>query len=139
MAYKILANAILVMHFLWIVFMLAGFVYTLLALFYDRLLDRWLLRTLHLFGIIYVGALAVLRQYCPLTLLENILRNKYTASTDYRGPFILRNLEKVVYPEIDPYIILIPTIFIAVFTLTVFILKPPAKIKDLVLNLRKSI
>lgn len=129
MLYKLLADIIVVIHFGWILFMLLGFILTLRGFFYRRFFDRWLFRTLHLCGIIYVGLLALLREYCPLTILENILRVRYNPELRYPGSFIVYYVEKLVYPDVNPLIILIPTVIIAVFTILVFIVKPPAKIR----------
>ena len=136
MIYKILADTIVVIHFAWILFMLAGFVLTLCGFFWKRFFDKWLFRIIHLCGIIYVALLAALRQYCPLTILENSLRLKYNTGVKYPGSFIVYYIEKLVYPDISVSIILIPTIFIAVFTVIIFIIRPPAKIKE-VFNKKK--
>jgi hypothetical protein len=68
-------------------------------------------------------------KYCPLTLWENTLRQRYNPETVYPGSFIVHYVEKLVYPEVNPLIIQIPTIIIAAFTVVVFIIRPPAKIK----------
>lgn len=127
--YNVLADIIVVMHFVWILFMLVGFVLTLCGFFWKGFFDHWLFRTLHLFGIVYVGLLAILRQYCPLTILENILRSKYNPNLTYPGSFMAYYIEKVVYPDVDPLILIIPTGIIAFFTVIVFILRPPERIK----------
>ena len=131
MIYKILADAIVVIHFCWILFMLLGFILTLGGFFWKRFFDKWLFRIIHLCGIIYVTLLAVLRQYCPLTILENSLRPKCNTGVKYPGSFIVYYIEKLVYPDVDVSIILIPTIFIAAFTVIIFIIRPPAKIKKI--------
>ena len=130
MLYKILADIIVTLHLLWILFMLIGFMLTLRGFFRKVFFDRWLFRTLHLLGIIYVSLLAILGKYCPLTLWENSLRAKYDPTLIYPGSFIIHYIEKLVYPAVNPLIILIPTIFIAVFTVVVFIIRPPKKIKE---------
>ena len=111
--------------------MLSGFFLTLRGFFNPKFFDRWLFRTLHLCGIVYVGLLTLLREYCPLTILENFLRGGYNSELRYRGSFIVRYIEKLVYPDVNPLIILIPTIFIAGFTIVVYIIKPPAKLKKI--------
>ena len=131
MLYKILADLIVIMHFSWLLFMLTGFILTLCGFFWKGFFDRWLFRTLHLFGIAYVSLLALMGKYCPLTVWENVLRAKYDPSLIYAGSFIIHYVEKLVYPDIDPLIIRIPTTFIAVFTILVFIIRPPAKIKNI--------
>ena len=131
MIIKILADLIVVIHFIWILFMLTGFIITIIGYFRKSIFDWWLFRILHLIGIIYVGLLTVLRQYCPLTILEYALRTRYHSELMYPGSFIVYYIEKLVYPDVNPLIILIPTVIIAIFTLIVFIIKPPAKIKKI--------
>ncbi|MCK4995127.1 MAG: DUF2784 domain-containing protein [Candidatus Omnitrophica bacterium] len=129
MLYKILADIIVVIHFAWILFMLVGFTLTLVGFWWRRFFDWWLFRALHLCGIAYVGLLAVLSRYCHLTILENTLRAGYDSELRYPGSFIIHYIEKLVYPDVNPLIILIPTVIIAVFTAVVFIIKPPTKIR----------
>jgi len=128
MAYEILAEGITVLHFLFILFMLSGFFLTIGALFFrEKFFDYWLFRSLHLLGILYVASLSLLGKYCPLTILENHFRSRYGASSAYSGSFIVHYLEKLIYPEVNPLIIQIPTLLIALFTILVFIIKPPKK------------
>ncbi|MCK4245468.1 MAG: DUF2784 domain-containing protein [Candidatus Omnitrophica bacterium] len=124
---KILADLIVFVHLFWILFMLAGFVLTLSGFFWKRFFAMRLFRLLHLFGIVYVGGLTILGEYCPLTILENNLRSRYNPSLTYPGSFIAHHLERVVYPDVNPLTIIIPTIFVALFTIVVFILRPPFK------------
>lgn len=131
MLYKILADIIVVVHFGWVLFMLLGFVLSLWGFFWKNFFNWWLFRILHLFGIVYVVLLAVLRQYCPLTILENTLRARYNPILTYPGSFIVHYINRLVYPDVNPLILLIPTIFIAVFTVVIFIIKPPARIRGI--------
>ena len=126
---KILADIIVVTHFAWIIFMLVGFIFTIAGFFWKRFFDRWLFRTLHLCGIAYVSLLAILGKYCLLTIWENSLRQKYDPGLAYPGSFIIYYIEKLVYPDVNPLVIQIPTVFIAVFTIVVFIVRPPRRIK----------
>lgn len=131
MKYKILADLIVMIHFGWILFMIGGFIFTLCCFFRKEFFDRWLLRMIHLFGIIYVGVLAVLGKHCPLTILEYNLRIKHNPELNYPGSFIIYYIEKLVYPDANLIVFLIPTIFIAIFTAIVFIIRPPKKTKRL--------
>ncbi|MBA7475579.1 hypothetical protein ES707_10951 [subsurface metagenome] len=136
MSHKIFADAIIVVHFLYILFMLLGFLLTGYALFFrEKFFDRWLFRLLHLLGIFYVASLSILGKYCPLTILENELRLRYEVSAVYSGSFIVHYLEKLVYPDVNPLVIQIPTVFLAIFTIVVFIVKPPKKIKSIMARL----
>lgn len=109
--------------------MLLGFVLTIRAFWRPKFFERWLFRTIHLLGILFVAALELLNKYCPLTIWENALRRGDDPNTDYPGSFIIGHLEELIYPDVSPLVFVIPTIFIAVFTLTVFILRPPSKFR----------
>lgn len=136
MSHKIFADAIIVLHFLYILFMLLGFLLTGYALFFrQKFFDWWLFRSLHLLGIFYVVSLSILGKYCPLTILENELRLKHEAYSVYSGSFIIHYLEKLVYPDVNPLVIQIPTVFLAIFTIVVFIIRPPKKIKSIMARL----
>ena len=121
----------MVLHFAWIVFVLLGFALTIRAFWKPEFLDRWIFRTIHLAGIVFVAALEIFGKYCPLTIWENALRARYDPELAYPGSFIIYFIEKLVYPEIDPLALIIPTVIIAVFTLAMFIARPPAKFKRL--------
>lgn len=140
MLYRILSDFVVVLHFSWIVFMLLGFVLTGWHFFHgyvlkrsseaDRFFDRWIFRTLHLLGIAFVAAQTLLGKYCPLTILENYLRAGYDPEAVYPGSFIIYYLERLVYPRVHPAVIVIPTIVLAVFTVVVFVVRPPEKIRE---------
>jgi len=136
MKYKIIADIIILIHFLWILFILAGFVLTLGGFFWKGYFNRWIFRTIHLCGILFVAILAVLGEYCPLTILENNLMVKYDPELTYPGSFITHYVGKLVYPDVEPLVIIVPTIIIAVFTLIIYIIRPPIKVVEM-LKLRK--
>jgi hypothetical protein len=118
-------------HFLWVLFMLYGFFMTAYALFFSadkRFLDRWIVRSAHLAGIIFTSALELTGNYCPLTLLENHFRAG--AGARYSGSFIAHYVEKLVYPDVNPYILIAGAAIIAVFCLAAFVIRPPEKIRD---------
>ena len=129
MPYKIVADTIVIVHFAWILFMLVGFILTVRGFARKEFFDKWLFRTFHLLGIAYVSVLAIMGKYCPLTLWENILRAKYDPSLTYPGSFIIHYTQRLVYPDINPLVIRIPTTFIAVFCVIVFLIRPPQRIK----------
>ena len=129
MIYRVLADIFMVIHFAWIVFMLLGFALTVRAFFRPGFFDRWLFRTIHFAGIVFVATLEILRLYCPLTLWENAMRRHYDPSHEYPGSFIIGYLERLIYPDVPPVVVVIPTILIALFTLFAFIIRPPAKFR----------
>jgi hypothetical protein len=128
--YKIIADIIVVLHFIWIIFMLLGFFLTIYGFFYQKFFDWWLFRTLHLAGILFVGLLTILQKFCPLTILENISRARYSPESTYPGSFIVHYIEKLVYPDVNQTLLRLGTILVAVFILVVYTTKPPEKIKE---------
>ena len=140
MLYRILADLIVLVHFGWIVFMVVGFFFTAWAVaavyifhcrngWEQRFLDRWVLRTVHFAGIIYVTILAVMQEYCPLTSLENFLRYRHDPGTTYPGGFLIYYIERLVYPNLPFQTIMIPTVAIAVLSVLLYVLCPPKKIR----------
>ena len=86
--YSIIADIIVVVHFLFIVFVVGG---GLLVLRWPRL--AWI----HLPAVIW-GALVELRSWiCPLTPLENHFRD-LAGKQLYSGDFVERYLLPVIYP-----------------------------------------
>lgn len=136
MGNRIFADMLVVIHFLWILFMLIGFFITLWECVrvycfrqLPRFFDRWIFRTIHLGGILFVAGVAALGKYCPLTVWEFNLRSHDCPNLVYPGSFMVRYIERFIYPSVHPLAILIPTVFVAVFTLAVFVVRPPEKIK----------
>lgn len=131
MFYKILSDVILILHLAWILFILGGFFLTIKGFFKKGFFDRWLFRTFHLLGIFYVSFLSVTGEPCPLTVWENAFRARHDPCLVYPGSFIVYYLERFVYPDIPLAWIQIPTVAISFFTILVFILRPPTKIKKI--------
>lgn len=121
----ILTDAIVVIHFAWVVSMVAGFLLTIAAFHWRKLFDLFWLRTVHLVGILFVATLGALGKPCPLTLWESSLRAKNDPNAIYVGSFVARWIEKVIYPDVSPLVVTLPAIVMALVTLIVFIIKPP--------------
>ena len=87
--YNILADAIVVAHFLFIAF----------VVFSGLLVIRWpRIAFVHLPSAIWGAAVEIFGWICPLTPLENHFR--YLAGkTSYNGDFIAHYLLPIIYPE----------------------------------------
>ena len=132
MTYRLLADLLVVIHFAWIVFMLWGVVLTIRGFFRPAFFERWLFRTVHLLGIAFVAALALLDRYCPLTVWEYRLRHRGEArGSDYPGAFIVDNIERLIYIRVDPDIITAVTALLAVFIVVVYLWRPPTRVARL--------
>lgn len=117
----------MILHFLWIVFMLYGFALTVRGFWRPSFWDRWIFRSLHLLGILFVAAMPLLDRLCPLTEWEYQLRTRWDPDAERSGSFIIDWLEKVVYPDVPIEVVLIPTFLIAGFTVVMFVARPPQK------------
>jgi hypothetical protein len=108
--------------------MLTGFFWTVLAFFvHRRFFDSFWFRTLHLLGILLVSLFPLLGKYCPLTIWENIFRER--TGGGYEGGFLLHFIEKFIYPEVDPLAIRIGTFFVAFVSIAAYLLRPPGRVK----------
>jgi hypothetical protein len=88
MRYAVMADITVLIHALFVLFVVFGGV---AALRWKRLL--WF----HLPAVIWGGAIELLGWVCPLTYLENFLR-RLGGEAGYRGTFIEQYLEPVLYP-----------------------------------------
>ncbi len=88
MAQRIFADSILVLHFMFIIFVVVG---GLLALRW-----RWI-PLLHLPAALWAIFIELSGGVCPLTALENALR-RAAGSSGYSGGFVEHYLLPVVYP-----------------------------------------
>ena len=89
MIYSLFADAILIVHLFFIVFAVAG---GLLVLKWSRLV--WL----HMAAVGWAVWIALSGSICPLTPLEQLLRQK-SGEASYSGGFIEHYLEPIIYPE----------------------------------------
>ncbi len=85
--YKWAAEGIVLLHFLWIVFVVTG------AFFLWRT-RRW--KCVHLAAVLYSLAIEIWAWICPLTYLEQWLWVR-AGIESYEGSFITHYLEKIIY------------------------------------------
>ena len=141
MWYRVGADIVVLVHFLWVVFMVGGGLLTVWAVFTAwlgrgrkaesaRRFFGWrVFRTAHVCGILYAGVLAAMGKYCPLSHMENYLRTRAGDGVTYPGSFIVYYVEKIVYPHVEPMMIVIPTLLLAVFVIIVYIARPPRRFR----------
>ncbi len=92
MIYKLLGDIVIMIHFLWILFILFGF---LVALKWPRL------SLVHVAGLVFALVLNVAGWYCPLTHLENYLKSLCDPQLTYKGSFIINRLEGIIYLDLQ--------------------------------------
>ncbi|GAB5451494.1 MAG: hypothetical protein Hals2KO_18220 [Halioglobus sp.] len=128
--YLILADAVLVAHFLFVVFVVMG-----LAMIFVGYFRRWhwvrnlWFRLLHLAAIAVVVAQAWAGVICPLTTWEMALRARAGAET-YAGSFIQHWLQSILYYSAPEWVfVLCYTLFGTLVAASWFIVRPGAKIQ----------
>ena len=117
--YRLLADAILVIHFAFVVFVVLGFVLILVGLVakWDWI-HRRVFRIAHLAAIGIVVLQAWLGQICPLTIWENALRRR-AGQTSYDETFIQHWLHELLFYEAEPWVFTtIYTVFGALVVVT---------------------
>jgi hypothetical protein len=110
MPYQLLADAVLIIHFGVVLFVVGGLVLVMAGnwLHWDWVNHRWL-RLAHLAAVAVVAIQAWLGQYCPLTILESWLRIRAGAAA-YERSFIEHWLQTLIYYEAPIWV------FTAVYT-----------------------
>lgn len=106
MLYKILADSVVLIHFLWILFLFFG------ALLGMR---NRVIKILHISGLAFAFIIQILGWYCPLTYLEVWLRSKNDFALTYTGSFIIHYVERIVYIELSRTLILFLTLLLCGF------------------------
>lgn len=103
MLYKLAADFVVVIHFLWILFIIFG-------AFWGRF--NRLVRNIHIAGLVFSIVSQIFSWICPLTHLEVWLHEKYNPYLAYPGSFIAHYLEEIIYVEMSERIIFVLTLFI---------------------------
>ena len=116
----LLADILMVMHFLWASFMVIGLPLGLL-------MRSRTLRWIHFAGMSVTAFIAAVNAYCPLTIWEEILRWDSEYEFAHRGNFLANHLSNILYPNVEPSIIRLGTVLWGVATLLAMILIPPGR------------
>jgi hypothetical protein len=90
--FRLLGDAVIILHFLWILFILFGL---LVGIKFRRLI--WV----HLGGLVFTLVLNIEGWFCPLTYLENHLYSLYSPQLTYAGSFIGQYLQKLIYLDVE--------------------------------------
>lgn len=102
--YSVLADAILVAHFAFIIFVLGGQAYVVVGYFRNwRWVRNLTFRVSHILAIGIVAVLAWVNQICPLTVWESNLRDAAGEQT-YQGSFIEHWIGRLVYYDAPQWV-----------------------------------
>jgi hypothetical protein len=92
MPYRVAADFVIFLHFLWIAFVILGF-----PVFFFLNWPKW--RIFHLSTLIAMIVMQLTRTICPLTYLEAYLKSKGESGSVYPGQFMIDTIEKLIYVE----------------------------------------
>lgn len=92
MPYAIAADIVIVLHFLWIAFVILGFP---VLLWINN--ARW--RLIHLAAVIWMVLMQLTRSICPLTYLEAWLKSEGQGAEVYSGKFLIETIERLIYVD----------------------------------------
>lgn len=121
----LLADVVLVVHALFVLFVVAGQMLILIGLWRGwAWVRRRVLRQLHLLAIGVVVVQAWLGILCPLTIIENELRMR-AGAIPYAGSFIRHWLQRILFYDAEPWVFTaVYTIFAGVVILTWVLARP---------------
>jgi len=123
---SLLADAILVVHVLFVAFVVGG-----LGFIWIGAWRRWIavrnfrFRIAHLAAIVFVAIEAIIGIACPLTVWEDALRGN-----DSNAGFIARWLRRLLYYDFPPQAFLVAYVGFALVVLATFFLIPPRRQLD---------
>jgi hypothetical protein len=112
--YRALAVAVLILHLLWIGWVIFGAVWTR---------RRRALRWFHIASLVYGIFIEVVPwPPCPLTLLEQWLEAR-AGVEPYQGSFILHYLDAVVYPNVPVTLLIVCAVAVCAFNLGLYVFR----------------
>jgi hypothetical protein len=111
MVYKLLADTVVFVHFLWILFLIFGV--------FGGIRNQKV-KVIHIAALAFAIIIQVFDWYCPLTHLEAWLRAKHDPTLSYTGSFIPHYVEKIIYIELPPSLIFVSSIFLGGISLWLY-------------------
>jgi len=114
MLYKISADTVVLIHFLWIVFLFLGAFWGI---------KNRVVKIFHLSGLVFALIIQVFDWFCPLTHLEVWLRSRHDLALTYAGSFIVHYVERIVYIELSRTLILVLTLILCGLNMWLYLRK----------------
>ena len=109
---RVAAEAVLLLHVLWCVWVLLGWTVTC---------GRHALRMLHITSLAYVIVIELVHwPPCPLTVVETELEAR-AGVEPANGPFLVRVLDAIVYPDLPEWLVVGVAVVVCVAILGVYL------------------
>jgi hypothetical protein len=127
MLYRFLADAVLALHFVYVVFVLLGLVAILagVALHWQWVRNFWF-RIVHFVMIAAVAAESLLGVVCPLTQWEEHLR-ELGGEVGEPGSFVGRWIDRLLFVDTPPSVLAVGYCVFALAVLLTLVLAPPRR------------
>lgn len=124
---KLAADAIVVIHFAFVLFVLIGQLLIMVgALAGWDWIRNLKFRLIHLGSILFVVAESLLGIVCPLTTLEKWLRDQ-AGETSYEGDFIASWVHEALFFEAEPWVFTVCYTLFGLLVLLTFLYAPPRR------------
>lgn len=126
-AYQLLADAVLIVHFAIVLFVIGGLVFVVVGnLRRWHWVNRLWFRVTHLAAIGIVVAQAWLGRICPLTMLESWLREQ-AGQASYSATFVEHWVQRVLYFEAPPWLFAVAYTVFGILVLAAWWCFPPGR------------
>jgi hypothetical protein len=109
--YKLLADAVVILHLIWIIFLFSGAIW-------GRKYRA--VRIIHLGGLSFAIISEIFDWICPITHLEIWLRSQHDPALSYAGSFIAHYIEQLIYIDASRTAVFICTILLAGFNIRMY-------------------
>ena len=113
MLHRVLADIVVLVHLLWILFLIVG-------VYWGR--KNGIVMLVQGAGLVFAVASQIFGWYCPLTHLEDWLKDKHATAQVYPGSFIAHYSEQLVYVDVSPAIIFVSTIVLIIVNVWIYTL-----------------
>ena len=123
--YRALADLVVIVHFACVMFVVGGLLLVLVGHFreWPWIRNFWF-RSLHLLAIAMVVVQAWMGVVCPLTSLENALRQRAGEAT-YPGSFIAYWMHELLFVDAPPWVFTLVYSAFGILVVTALLIVPP--------------
>ncbi len=124
--YSLLADLIVTVHFLYVMFAVGGQVIIMVGwIFRCKFIWQPIFRIAHLIAVAFVALEAVIDMICPLTEWEYNLRQAAGLSVNRDLSFIARLVHMIIFYDFPPWIFTFIHVSFGVLVILTFIFIPP--------------
>ena len=128
MWYAVCAEATALLHGLIVLYIAGGFVAILLGLWRRwAFVRRFWFRSSHLGLCVTVALFELLDQPCPLTTLEQWLREQATAGSAYQGSFIAHCVHRLIHLAVPARALAVPMFILVLLAVALYFWRGPEK------------